>query len=198
MPGAKWTQRGGRVAPAGPGQAHGPGVLPVIDAWRSGPHVRGTGGRRLARRGAGWRRVCHRRSRVSCRRSPGCSPASRLHTLLPRTRQGPATAARGARLPVVRGGQGRGGLGPLCSGWWWRRLLGSAQGRVLRRGRGRPALVLRGLGRRPVGRRVACCVRGGDGLRVQRMVGSGRVRVVGGIRGVRPAFKERAGEAAVQ
>ena len=98
-------------------------------------------------------------------------------------------------LPVVGWGHGCGGLGALRGlrwGWWG--LLGPVQGQVPGRGRRGPELVLRGLGCRPVRRAVTCSVGRGPRLRVQRVIGGGRVRVIRDIRCMGPAGQSQGWE----
>lgn len=54
--------------------------------------------------------------------------------------------------------------------------------------------MLGGLGGWPMWQRVGRCVRRGDRLRVQRMVGSGWIRVIRDIRCVRPDIQKKGGE----
>ena len=109
----------------------------------------------------------------------------------------PQSEPRMGYLPVVGWSHGRGGLGALCSLRWGRRgLLGPVQGQVSGRGRRGPELMLEGLGCRPMGRRVTCSVGRGPGLRVQRVVGGGRVRVIRDIRCMGPEGQNQGWEKA--
>lgn len=108
-------------------------------------------------------------------------------TARPRRNGKPRSEPGSGELPVVGGSQGRGGLRRLCGlRRGRRRLLGPVQGQVPGRGRRGPELVLGGLGCRPAWRCVTGSVGRRPGLRVQRMVGGGRIRVIRDVRRVGP------------